>query len=111
MLSARLMPTGTSPRARETCRRLGRRGRPGEPCDRQPPDTPTHDVLARGDRDEVAPYRGGVVCSGQQFAYELRGGVGVDQAAQAEADVPALVEVDAPHALPYPGQRAVFQIV
>ncbi len=40
----------------------------------------------------------------------LRGGLGVDQAAQAEPDVPALVELDAMHAVAHPGQRAVVQV-
>ena len=40
-----------------------------------------------------------------------REGLRLDQAAQAEADVPALVELDAPHALAHPGQRAIGQVV
>ena len=35
----------------------------------------------------------------------------LDQAAQAEADVPALVELDALYALAHPGQGAVVQVV
>ena len=37
---------------------------------------------------------------GQDAVDELLGRPGVDQAAQAEADVPAFVEVDSPHAQP-----------
>ena len=64
-----------------------------------------------GRRDGVAPDFGGLLGPRQQVLEQLSGGLRLDQAAQAEADVPALVELDAPHALVYPGQRAIGQVV
>ena len=47
----------------------------------------------------------------QQVFEHLRRGLGLDQAAQAEADVPALVALDPRDALAHPGQGAVVQVV
>ena len=68
-------------------------------------------LLARGGGDGVAPGRGGLLGPLQQVVEDLRGGLGLDQAAQAEADVPALVALDALDALAHPGQGAVGQVV
>ena len=68
-------------------------------------------ALAYGGGDGVAPSRGGGLSPNQQVLEELWGGLGLDQAAQTEADVPALVELDAPQAFTHPGKGAVGQVV
>ena len=54
---------------------------------------------------------GGLLGPLQQVVEDLRGGLGLDQAAQAEADVPALVALDALDPLAHAGQGAVGQVV
>jgi hypothetical protein len=73
--------------------------------------THARDALARAGWDGVAPGRGGVLGPRQQVVEEFSGGLDLDQAAQAEADVPALVELDPPGALAHPGKGAVGQVV
>src|SRR5918995_5295309 len=84
--------------------RLRRRPRLDEVDGREPMVTHVRGALARGGGDRVAPGRGGVLAPRLQVVEEVWGGLDLDQAAQAEADVPALVELDAPHALAHPGQ-------
>src|SRR5688572_12030833 len=91
--------------------RLRGRARLDEAGDRQPPGTPPRDALARDGGDGVAPGSGGVLGPRQQVVEEGWRRLGLDQAAQAETDVPALVELNALDALAHPGQGAVGQVV
>ena len=81
-----------------------------EPDGHQPMVTRVRDVLASLIREDIAPGRGGLVGARQQLVEGIPGGLGLDQAAQAEADVPALVELDALDALAHPRQGAVGQV-
>ena len=81
-----------------------------EPDGHEPMVTRVRDVLASFLREGIAPGRGGLVGAREQIVEELAGGLGLDQAAQAEADVPALVELDALDAVAHPRQGAVGQV-
>ena len=75
-----------------------RRARLGEPGDVQPVCARACAALADGGGDGVTPGRGGRRAARDQVIDALLRGLGLDQAAQAEADVPALVALDrAPH--------------
>ena len=87
------------------------RHRSDQPGDVEPVGDLARALRARGLGDGAAPGRGGLLRPLQQVAEDLRGGPGLDQAAQAEADVPALVALDALHALAHAGQGAVGQLV
>ena len=67
-------------------------------------------LFAHGVGDGVAPASA-ASSARSRSRRDLRGGPRLDQAAQAEADVPALVALDALHALAHAGQRAVGQVV
>jgi hypothetical protein len=67
--------------------------------------------LAYGGGDGITPGRGGRPGARDQLIDALLRGLGLDQAAQAEADVPALVALDALRTLAHSGQRAVGQVV
>ena len=87
-----------------------RRARLGEPGDVQPVCARACAALADGGGDGVTPGRGGRPGARDQVIDALLRGLGLDQAAQAEADVPALVALDALRTLAHSGQRAVGQV-
>ena len=68
-------------------------------------------ALAYGGGDGVTPGRGGRRAARNQVIDALLRGLGLDQAAQAEADVPALVALDPLRTLAHPGQCAVGQVL
>src|SRR5829696_6323763 len=90
---------------------LCRRARLAEPGDVEPVGDLARAAVARGGGNGVAPGVGGVGGPLQEVVEDVCGGLGLDQATQAEADVPALVALDAIHPLAHPGQGAVGQIV
>src|SRR4051812_702354 len=83
----------------------------GQPGDVEPVGDLVRAALAGGDGDGVAPGRGDLPGPLEKVVEDVRGGLGLDQAAQAEPDVPALVALDPLDALAHPGQGAVGQIV
>ena len=95
------------------CARLAlrRRGRLQESGDVQPVRAHARGELGRGGGDGVAPGRGGRFGAHHQLIDEVLRGLCLDEAAQAEAHVPALVALDALDALTQPGQGAVGQVV
>src|SRR5918997_3381701 len=68
-------------------------------------------ALAYGGGDGFAPGRGGRPGPRDQVVDELLRGLALDQAAQAEADVPALVALDSLHTPAHSGQCAIGQVV
>ena len=119
-------PASARPRARAGCARgrstprefapcapraALRRARLGEAGDVQPVCARACAVLAYGGGDGVTPGRGAGHAARDQVIDALLRGQGLDQAAQAEADVPALVALDALQSLAHSGQRAVGQVV
>ena len=68
-------------------------------------------ALACGGGDGVAPDGGGPLGAHHQRIWEVLRGLRLDEAAQSEAHVPALVALDTLDALTHPGQGAVGQVV
>src|SRR3954449_2243860 len=81
---------------------LGGRLRFAQPGGVEPVGDLVRAALARGDGHGVAPDRGGLRGPLEEVVEDVRGGPGLDQAAQAEADMPALVALDALNALSHP---------
>ena len=78
---------------------------------RQPAAGHRHDRLADVVGQRVAPGLGRLLGPGHDALDEVRRRLAVDQAAQAEADVPALVELDVVDALAHARQGAVVQVL